>query len=631
MSKISMPSPPRASRSAMITATWMYGDAGSAFLGEVVSARTSETLEAIAKYNPWKWSRRASLPEIMEELERLPHRARPIRIRVQSQMEEPVEHQSRSWMKVEQRFQAVDGAIAALHELYCTIPDSGLVSRPLSLVLSEGENSASFASETPIHQAVDLSPTLSGAGSSPLDVLRMHLTTGSPVLAQWMWGDAGLSVATLPHYTVISEKNPWRWSKALPLDSVVAELDNYLGSKNASRPVRLLVHSSSSGADAKCVRFATTVATVACAGSIAWEIHFMVCALDQEPPLPEPPPDNWKIINSSGEESFSSLHNILQEQKSMRSEALAAAQGVSEKSASPSFKTQESFHSFATEALAVSRPSRRWSFQSSRSNSSVSFKSMSGSHTMGAIITDAASDSPHCAAPSAPLPVRRPPTNTNRVSQYAWLSSLLKAITDGSAKDMAQDLATGHRATPLFVVAGFCPNAFTGMQAVVYNQLARGIDFWWAKPQEDHPLLLERATLDLHNSGKHKNAAGKSRAVYAPLAEKFRGVTDQGDFSFGVEGGRAFVEDKKQGTAPGRRMLLYFIWQENWSSLFARRKFIEGKMCYQWSKPDGRPEARFFARQYRIEEGQLDIADAQYEEEVTSLLPPDGFQEMYEM
>jgi len=385
-----------------------------------------------------------------------------------------------------------------------------------------------------------------------------------------MWGDAGLS-ALLPRYLDVVESNPWRWSKQLSLEHLIAELDDRLCTASASRPVRLHVWSSTEEREeSTCVHFRTTVQSVAVAGSIMSEIHFMVCAVDRE-------------------------HSL-------------------------DFCEEESFHSFATESWAASRPSR--------SRSLISFSSGEFPSSLGRSAPIGQISQPPAAL--EPQLTKRPPTNSNRVSQYSWLQELLQMIVDGSAAGAAKDLARKQSATPLFVVAGFCPNSFAGMQAVVYNQLVGGIDFWWAKPQEDDPQRLERATLDLHSSGKHKNAAGKSRAVYAPLAEKFRGVTDQGDFAFGVEGGRAFVEDRKS-SKPGRRMLLYFVWQENWSSLFARRKYIEGKICYQWSEPGGQLQARFFARQFRIEEGQLDIADMGCEEEVPSLLPPDSFQMMYEM
>lgn len=574
----------------MITAAWMYGDSGSRLLGQ-----------AVAKKNPWRWSRSASLPEIVAELEGLPDRARPIRIVVRNVQEEAGQHK-RSRTKVEQRFAGAAGAIAALQQLCEHVPEA--VHAGLSPIQSLGGPSCDSldceSDGAPLPAGADSFHTVEdgggqqaqdgkspvGAGSSPLAVLRAHLSTGSPVLAKWMWGDAGLS-AVLPHYALVAESNPWRWSKPLGLEAAVEVLDGYLGSKQAERPIRLKIWSSSSGEEEdKCVKFVTTAQSVACAGSIVWEIHFMVRRVEQEPGL--------------------DLDDLASE---------------------------DSFHSFTTEAWVASRPSRSRSLLDSYSSGDLSAAMAggdSGPLSSGSVPLGQISQPPTVLRPQMKT---RPPTNSNRVSQYGWLTELLAMITDSAASGVAKDLDSKQSATPLFVVAGFCPNSFAGMQAVVYNQLSRGIDFWWAKPQEENPQRLERATLDLHNSGRHKNVAGKSRAVYAPLAEKFLGVADQGDFAFGVEGGRAFVEDLKGHAAKsGRRMLLYLVWQENWSSLFARRKFIEGKICYQWSEADGsKPKARFFARQYRIEDGQLDIADEACEEEVVSLLPPDKLQEMYEM
>ncbi|CAE7520388.1 unnamed protein product [Symbiodinium natans] len=225
--------------------------------------------------------------------------------------------------------------------------------------------------------------------------------------------------------------------------------------------------------------------------------------------------------------------------------------------------------------------------------------------------------------------------NKNRLSHFHWLHEILSMIVEKKCKGVATCVETRRRGTPLFVVAGVCPNSLCGMQAVMYCKFDKDVDFWWIKPKVDKPDQLERNTLDLHKEGKYRNASGKSRALYLPLAEKFVG-TKEGSFEFGVDdAGRAFIDET---TATGCcRMLLYLVWQENWSSFFAYNKFIEGKLIYQrgkpWQCPDGQAtsSAPFFARQYRLEGGGLSIAGVETEETVLTLLPPDVCQEMFSM
>lgn len=228
--------------------------------------------------------------------------------------------------------------------------------------------------------------------------------------------------------------------------------------------------------------------------------------------------------------------------------------------------------------------------------------------------------------PKAPQDIPRlKSTNANKLSQFQWLRGLLTDIVEGRAANTCYDNVKNCGASPLFVVAGTCPNSFCGMQAVQYCQLdIGGLDFWWIKPQADNPAALERATLSLHETGPHKNAAGKARAVYQPLADKFKAGLD-GDFSFGVDGnGRAYIDDSGSSVA-SVRMYIYLVWQETWSSMMARKKFIKGKMLYQKS-----PGAqKFHSRQYIIQDGQLSIGT--FEEEVSQLLPGDQFQDMYVM
>merc|ERR1712187_86739 len=137
-------------------------------------------------------------------------------------------------------------------------------------------------------------------------------------------------------------------------------------------------------------------------------------------------------------------------------------------------------------------------------------------------------------------------------------------------------METGQKATPIFVIAGGCPNTFSPMQAVVYCRLPTGVDFWWLKPKANNMNELEENTLHRHANGPHKNDPGKSRNVYQPLADKFEGKTD-GDFFFGVDDrGRAYIEDLDPSNTTKQRMLVYFIWMESWSSPLARRRFVQG-------------------------------------------------------
>ncbi|CAJ1415777.1 unnamed protein product [Effrenium voratum] len=233
---------------------------------------------------------------------------------------------------------------------------------------------------------------------------------------------------------------------------------------------------------------------------------------------------------------------------------------------------------------------------------------------------------------------RLPPRNTNRISQFRWLEDLLRMIVEGKNQGGSGIRETGERATPLFAVAGVCPNTLCDMQAMLFCQVSGGVDFWWVKPQADDPTKLETQTLDLHKEGAHRNYASKSKALYQPLSDMFSGSKD-GAFEFGVdESGRAFIQETIERS--GRcRMLLFLVWQENWSSCFAYNKFIEGKLFYQhgepWDLPQATacgktpPAAPFFARQFRLEGGGLKLAGLETEETVLTLMPPDVCQEMF--
>lgn len=563
----------------VLKARWMYGDAGTDLLGH-----------RIARLDPLRWSKNMNIEQLALDLEgNCINRGRPIRVRVKNRQDD-AHHQKRSHAVVEQVFVNAPVAASALHDLSrCLMlksdespchPDAPLLSQQQvdeeddSIVgcdsfysCATGWTQGSIILEGSVHMANDLQE--SNAENIPMSVLRAHVTSGQPLQVRWMWGDAGLA-ALLPQTAWLVETNPWRWSMALSLDEASRQLEEQESSQDAARPVRLQV-SSPSGEGALHVSFATTASNMAVAESVLWEIQ------------------QW--VHAFGSQELRQL-------------------------------SCDSFHSFAHVSLAASRPSisRSFSFASCPSLQ----PSLQGSR--------------HSLLPSCRRTLRPklPPSNANRVSQYRWLSELLESITCGSAGSLSEDLGTGERATPLFVVAGFCPNAIAGMQAVLFCQFdeRKVIDFWWVKPQTGSPNILEQNTLHLHSAGRFKNVPGKSRAVYAPLAEKFSGCTDKGHFYFGVEGGRAFIEKRvDESGETGRRMLIYFVWQESWSSLFSSKKFVQGKMCYQRCEPGSQPltgdQARFFARQYRIESGRLEIAEE--EEEVPSMMPPDHFQEMFDM
>jgi hypothetical protein len=188
-------------------------------------------------------------------------------------------------------------------------------------------------------------------------------------------------------------------------------------------------------------------------------------------------------------------------------------------------------------------------------------------------------------------------------------------------------MKTQRHGTPLFVVAGSCPNRFCGMQAMLYCQLESDIQFWWVKPAASDPARLEVNTLNKHHDGPFKNVAEKSQKLYVPLAEKFQGSTD-GNFTFYVDAaGRAIIEEVH---GDGKSlMFVYLIWQESWSSALARRAFIQGKICYEKGLSSETPE--FYCRQYRIEDGCMRIESVEEEEIVTMLLPGEDFQQMHVM
>jgi len=205
--------------------------------------------------------------------------------------------------------------------------------------------------------------------------------------------------------------------------------------------------------------------------------------------------------------------------------------------------------------------------------------------------------------------------NPNKVSHFAWLSPLLQDILQKKG-------ASSSIFTPLFVVAGACPNKLAPMQAMLYSATSdSAVEFWWVKPQKGNNQKLEENTLKLNDKGPHKNAPASSKAVYAPLAEQFCTVVAGRNFQFRVEGGKAILEE----TTPSQgctTMQVYLIWQEEWSGLLSwGKKYMRGKICYK-------RENKLYARQYRIDGSDVVLAPREQEEELQTTLPPDTFQEL---
>lgn len=231
---------------------------------------------------------------------------------------------------------------------------------------------------------------------------------------------------------------------------------------------------------------------------------------------------------------------------------------------------------------------------------------------------------------------KMPRQNNNLVSDYRWLEEVLQEIAVDAPRSAVSDMDNQQVGTPLFVVAGACPNQFCGtMQAILYNQMGPRIAFWWIKPQNGNSRRLERNTRNKHSTGPFKNVPGdKSGRLYSLFAEKFSGAV-VGTFRFGVdESGYAFIEEhRKDGVV--MKMFVYLVWQEAWSSMLSRSRFMQGKICYT-----KRPlavssvkiaEPQFFNRQYRLQADQIMIAPLEDEETVATVLPPVSFQEMYDM
>eukprot|EP00927_Polykrikos_kofoidii_P086884 TRINITY_DN9867_c0_g2_i1.p1 TRINITY_DN9867_c0_g2~~TRINITY_DN9867_c0_g2_i1.p1 ORF type:complete len:388 (+),score=64.06 TRINITY_DN9867_c0_g2_i1:335-1498(+) len=207
----------------------------------------------------------------------------------------------------------------------------------------------------------------------------------------------------------------------------------------------------------------------------------------------------------------------------------------------------------------------------------------------------------------------KPCGNMNRPQDYFWLRSMLLAVAENEASALdCSDIATGSRYTPLFFVMGACPNVLCGMQAVVYCVCLEGhVDFWWVKPSKAKPTELEKATLNRHSKGPHKNDPGRSRQFYKPLADVFEDGELRQGWRFGIEkvlsdrgeeAHRAYIQSEDNIS---QRLYVQVFWQEDWSmSPFSRSKYIKGKVVYQKIVS----ACQYFSRQYEIHDGVITIS-----------------------
>ena len=91
-------------------------------------------------------------------------------------------------------------------------------------------------------------------------------------------------------------------------------------------------------------------------------------------------------------------------------------------------------------------------------------------------------------------------------------------------------------------------------------------------------------------AGPHKNDPGRSRAVYAPIADLFSTGGVSGVAAPSTSDADVITWDLEE-TAAGLRACmrsevgaryLVLVWQEHWTANpFARSKFIRGKLLYQ--------------------------------------------------
>jgi len=208
--------------------------------------------------------------------------------------------------------------------------------------------------------------------------------------------------------------------------------------------------------------------------------------------------------------------------------------------------------------------------------------------------------------------------NTNFPQDYSWLEPAIWSIAKNVSRGMkCKDSLTEQAYLPLFFVLGACPNAFCGMQAVMYSSSAANsmdIDFWWVKPQKDDAQCIETETLSRQAKGPHKNDPGRSKPFYKPIADLFTQQSSMNALTFGIED----VADGSGGTAPRAlihhgaagstvdKHYLTMVWQEEWTqNPFSRHKYIKGKIVYQ-KDPE---ELEFFTKAYTILDGKMMLSE----------------------
>lgn len=236
------------------------------------------------------------------------------------------------------------------------------------------------------------------------------------------------------------------------------------------------------------------------------------------------------------------------------------------------------------------------------------------------------------ASPSSSLRLVKPPPrsksgNSNKPSLYGWIGSLLWRVSKGDASRVAT--LKSRPATPLFVVMGSCPNAFCGVQAMLYaapdseGDQGSPVDFWWIKPQKNNQDQLEENTLTLRSTGAHKNDPQRSRQAYQPLADWFNSADKENQKPSNPKRPTFELLKCSEGSAvravmrlegDPQPLYLLYVWQEQWGGLgpFAK-KFLKGTLVYQRSlKGTESPSGNLYARGFAIEGETLKVANEEY-------------------
>ena len=206
------------------------------------------------------------------------------------------------------------------------------------------------------------------------------------------------------------------------------------------------------------------------------------------------------------------------------------------------------------------------------------------------------------------------------------------------------------------------------------------LDFWWIKPTKADPLALEPATLTRTTKGQYKNDPGRSRPLYAQFADLFvaassgagaggsrsaSGGSGGSSSSSGEGDGRGAAtpaakaassgggSGSSSGALPGAAtewqfgwaevggstratltslssgiiVYLTFVWQERWSSILARSRYMEGKVVYQKDPTT----AAYHARQYLVSDGKLTLHPAEQRVPGDKALCPDTLKRLFPM